>query len=250
MYTYCTENLVVFIDPSGLRLKIDDNSRTSTGNVSLDEIQTVVDSMNILLCGEANIFIDRYGVLHLRDVVEGAGGAGYNLINELISSAETISIGIVNEKTAAIYNTGLDESSKYDGDLNLIKFNENVQPNTVIGFTNVIYDEFGSYGMPIFAEDVDVEKRRAISLGHEMIHALRDIRGLYLGAGQFTTYSGTRPAYNSGFLWWAKVEPIKNNIDREEFMTVGLIEWNGGNKNRITENDLRKQLGLDIRRWY
>ena len=83
-----------------------------------------------------------------------------------------------------------------------------------------------------------------------MIHALRDIGGLYLGAGQFTTYSGTRPAYNSGFLWWSKVEPYEHYIDKEEFMTVGLIEWNGGNTGRITENDLRRQLGMDVRKWY
>lgn len=30
-------------------------------------------------------------------------------------------------------------------------------------------------------------------------------------------------------------------------MTVGLIEWNGGNDGRITENDLRSQLGMPLR---
>lgn len=84
------------------------------------------------------------------------------------------------------------------------------------------------------------EKRVAISLGHEMIHALRDTEEgqLYYSNGEVTTYSGIRPNGKN------------NSINKEEFMTVGLIEWDGGNSDRITENDLRRQLGMPVRRWY
>ena len=38
--------------------------------------------------------------------------------------------------------------------------------------------------------------------------------------------------------------------DAEEFQTVGLMEWNGSNINRITENDIRDLLSLPKRVWY
>lgn len=240
----------MFWDPSGLRMKIDDDSRTSKGNVSTDEIQTVVDSMNILLCGEANIFIDRYGVLHLRDVVEGASGAGYRLIKELIDAQDTFNIGIVNEKTANIYKTSIAETSKYNNTKKLIKFNPNVYSNAVVGFDNVVtVNGKPLYGNMVHEKVTDIEKRKAVSLGHELVHALRDKRGLYFADGETTTYSGTRPIIGRKF--WSKAPIIASDeIIKEEFMTVGLIEWNGGNNGRITENDLRRQLGMPLRHWY
>lgn len=33
-------------------------------------------------------------------------------------------------------------------------------------------------------------------------------------------------------------------------MTVGLIDWENSYRKQITENDLRKQLGMDTRKWY
>ena len=46
-------------------------------------------------------------------------------------------------------------------------------------------------------------------------------------------------------------ENIKGTYQNaEEFQTVGLMEWNGGNINRITENDIRDLLSLPKRVWY
>ena len=53
-------------------------------------------------------------------------------------------------------------------------------------------------------------------------------------SSEHTTYSGTIPIIDRTFLF---NKPISDtySIKKEEFMTVGLIEWNGGNDGRITK---------------
>ena len=83
-----------------------------------------------------------------------------------------------------------------------------------------------------------------ISLGNELVHAYRFVTGQNVeNLEARTLYKGILPT---------EISEESRKQYSKELETVGLVEWS--NKSdcyiRITENDLRIQLGMPKRGWY
>ena len=238
-YAYCGNNPVNLVDPSGLSLKVNNYKRNDSSSlVNTTEINYLKRDLNELLKDENGISagivkISDYGNISLEMYDSDCNLPGYKLLNQIINNTdEEIFIEVMNGKTEK-YHSGYsvtEDYNKYKFDQNTILYNYASTDDVIIA------DDSKGMANRTFRTEKSIGYT---SLGHELIHAYRDITGQRPRYG-IVSYTGIAPPYASS-----------DGLNSEEFETVGLVGWsNEGYYGRITENDIRRQRGLPLRGWY
>ena len=229
-YSYCAGNPIKFFDPDGLKV--------SAKHLCPDAQQTVLDFLNMLTDHELDwdkaleLYIKTYSDL---DTLR----AGNALIEALINSDFTVYIKLwdtdnhivgptidggynrvrsLKDMLDALNGTGMDA---------IVEFNPNAINKLTLANNRgrARYDSKGTGTPP------------EIALAHELIHALRIMRGAFNSNSDDTarhTYTNHAGIETTAF-------PM-----REEAATIGLGDY-AHPRSRITENRIRKEQGLPLR---
>ncbi|MDO4299815.1 MAG: RHS repeat-associated core domain-containing protein [Clostridia bacterium] len=236
-YAYCGGNPVMFVDPSGLDLQI-------IGYKTLSDAQKkqIKSDLNKLMMNDidagtydAIVEVSGEGNVTLNVLTENPSTEGYKILDTIIGSDNIIAINFDTspvEKGDTKNNFTINKRNGVDTGVGTINYNINSS------FEAYVVDD--SSGERVFKKEVMTS---TISLGHELVHAYRYVTGQNIDDLKLrTTYTGVLPPGIS--------KESKSNYS-EELETVGLVEWKRQNSSgRITENDLRTQLGMPKRGWY
>lgn len=188
------------------------------------------------------IKISKYGEIKFEDPTEKSNKEkGYLLICSLIEYDGAITINMNSGKQQGLSSSfGVDESSPTTTDLD-----GNIYQNYEIEY----YYE-SSYWVHAVDRNGDwfwQERPGFIGLAHELVHGYRAVNGIY-DKSVVTTYIAPTTGQIYGAKYTTKGKTYK--VGREEFETVGLIEWDYKNIISITENDIRRENNYSNRAWY
>jgi RHS repeat-associated protein len=226
LYSYVRNNPLIYTDPDGKDL-VGVSWHGGVAPITEDDRRKLQTELRKLAPGtkvDAEGHVHKPGFFH-RIINNLTGhGAGTRLVSNLVDSEKTTAVIVTNTSVSATRPKG-DFPPSANIDINGARADVYVwwgagkgQPSTVLR-DGVVKDE----PTPI-----------AIALGHELIHAEHMIDGTYTSVEQQavrtfnfggTTYQETRSA--------------------EEFRTVGYAGFT--NRGDITENQLRKELGVPPR---
>jgi len=213
-YAYTQNNPVKYIDPLGKDLTI-----TGTG-MEQHRIRTALEQ----LTGH-QVLIGAGGRVQLGDPTRaGEKRIGTKLVRELIASEQEVTIDIEREKGRGSHISVGTEKGK------LVRA--------------VHFDPTGGKLRKIVGNletregRLEEEKHPFISLGHELIHGHRAVRGVYIPREGPSAESQLN-------MFMVGTEERVETQPMEELETVG-IEWSGRDED-ITENMLREEHGLAAR---
>ncbi len=218
-YSYCDGNPVRYVDPSGLKLRVHGSGK---------EKQCILNHLNILSRDVLKYSDDGFVYVN---VVNNAtyNPAGTDLIREIISNDNICDI-FITSKGNRTKPTLEDWENASNGGTNVtIYFNANKRDNLKV------YD-------PDKRKLVDEKDHPYIALGHECIHALREMKGSRKRNGL------------EGIIMMEDIE--KYRWHQEEYDTTGInyIDDNGvyydANNWKYTENSLRREHRLKERLRY
>lgn len=210
-YGYCGNNPVMFVDPSGLKIYVPDHQQDILGYLNILSRDTLtIDSNGYVQIKEKNLDTEDRGV-------------GTELIYQLIENNNTCTILMTTKRQSETSYDNLEAASSFGSDVTVNLNPEQKSKKLVHDITQ--------------NKDIKQISPKYISLGHELIHALRGMKGnkKQIGNENMKGYY----ADNSNDWWW-----------QEELDTVGInyIRTNGTYSNAntwyFTENALRREHGL------
>ena len=217
-YVYCANNPVLYVDPSGLAITCSEEDS--------DTIISLLDELS----GNSLELEYQDGEILINKTYDTKNHVGQTLVSELINSGETVNI-----------NAGILDPN---GGINS-KWPAFTDPNGAIQIYIDPNDVLGNGTLYTYVEDSNgnIEKeafQQYIILGHELIHAWREINGLfdYNEEQGFIPYDGNMSAAAEEY----KTMGI-NYTDAAGNLMRNYSSYNG----TITENGLRLENGLNVR---
>ena len=219
-YLYCAANPLRLIDPTGNVINI--AKGTSTRDLYL-----VMGALQKLTNDKVEFSTQKDGSIRIKIASLGNGNksAGTRLIRRINSSNKTMTINVISN-----------DEGNYETDEN--------STNAINGSgtnVNVYFNPESDPDIPTLDKKtgrvVDEKRPSQVGLAHEMIHGDRSMRGSAIDYTEEESYTYTN----------SQGEKTTQSILKEEAATVGL---NHVKKNDITENDIRKEQGLESRGAY
>ena len=223
-YTYCGNNPVRFVDPSGQALQLKDTPENS--GVILTNLQLLTND---------TLYVENGKVYYTKATGELTFSMGTELIRQIIDHKKTTTI-VKKTDYASFRSSNADASS----------------PLVILGFAaNVtIHLDFGNM-ISVLTEDGLTSQLRHIELGHELIHALEFMNGK---GGTWSAIQKVDYSYYYNGEWH------QSSAKRCELNTVGIPYFINGYKYpyqyyirvqqpeyQFTENGLRAEEGLPMR---
>lgn len=157
---------------------------------------------------------------------KGNKSAGTRLIRRINSSKRIMTINIISEKEEGNFETDDNPTNAINGKGSNVNVHFNPESNPDIPTLNRKTGRVSNKKRP-----------SQVGLAHEMIHGDRSMRGVAIEYSESESYSYMN---NRG-------QRVMETLSKEEAATVGL---NHVKKNDITENDIRKDQGLNPRGAY
>ena len=229
LYTYCYSNPIIYMDPSGHVIILSGTEHEK--NDILQNLQELTDH---------NLGYDDSGNIIIMPTVynEVKYTKGNELLSRMIGSTHAVTIETVHGTTGNSYlvNNSNDAADENIGSGGTVKFNPNPTKDVLI---KTVDPNTGN---------VTAKKRpEYIGLVHELIHADRSMRGrnLRLNKGYYI-YQVSASSHH----FWGDVVTKgmkRQNVYQEELATSGLKYFKKGD---ITENDIRREHGLNLRGAY
>ena len=229
---------MVFVDSNGLYLQIL-NYNTLTNS----QKKQITNDLNNLLINDVNagtydarVRISDDGIVNLNVLTENPDTAGYTMLNTIINSDNLIAINFDISQVAEGFTRNtftIDSQGKGEDGKGTINYN--------INSSYMAYVVDDSSGKRKFSKE---QMTTTISLGHELVHAYRFVTGQNVeNLKQRTEFDKVVPSGVTKEERWQL---------SEELETVGLVKWTRQSNyyRKITENDLRVQLGMPKRGWY
>jgi RHS repeat-associated protein len=235
LYSYVRNDPLNFIDPDGKDLVAVTDPTGETYEIPEDKRRTLQRELSRLAPGTK---VDKQGRVHkpgfFRRLVNKATGHGQgtSLISRLVDSDKTTGIVISNaDSSVTMRGTSLTDKIKVNGVKPAALIFWGSKPGTLSSVRTADAGGRVSDTSPIR----DAPTPSAITLGHELIHADHIVNG---------TYSNTKAehTFREGSNTYSEQE------SEDEFRAVGFAGFT--RKGDITENQLRKELGLRPRAAY
>jgi len=235
LYTYCINNPVMWIDPSGRVIALPANK---------DDRAIVMQYLQMLTNHEL-FALEVDGRWHLaaslvdRSVVESSGntwlGYGNDLILRMISSKHTVTIFLGHgERGFSAFGPACWISATTAG----VGSGSSVRIRMDYNHMAITLD---SAGMAVITY-----APLHIVLAHELIHADRAMRGVLFRLDELgtTSFEVARHARNPANLWGNTSRTVTHTFQLEEKATIGVSHYTS---NCITENMIRREHSLDRR---
>ena len=234
-YSYCINNPVVFVDPSGLVIIV--NGIVTTREMIMEVLQQLTD-YELTLNADYTVSIahDKASPSDPSPTsarYRGDKAKGTELLDRLIESDETVRIVVSRDGYRARYSNPENTGNGVGSDVTVLINPWFVEPLPTVDpkTGNVVAQEFPDF----------------IGLGHELIHADRATRGVRLFGEEEYRYQVGRTMWTCGPFFGYNYTYDTQVIRKEDLATMRL-KYN--RPNDITENMLRAEHGLNPRGAY
>ena len=235
-YGYCTNNPIMFVDPSGCTITIE--GTRFENSISMLALQGLTDD---------TIDIDKNGNIYIASKAEKiTRNNGTFLVRSMIASEHTASIRHINgslrpdwfDNEPDLYSTAVAiPAGGYGEGSVMTKDGPNIGVDTEIYINPNLYDA-GGVDLPLY-----------IQLGHEMIHAQRMMAGTVSpNANDYIPYGGNRYLANYEEILTTGLQPGIPGYQGIGLPGVQPNKWMF--KYSMTENGLRAENGLPLRYIY